>query len=167
MEQSKKLKVFISYSHKDTSYVDRFRTHISPLKDNGLIEDWYDRKILPGEDFEEKIDNNLEDADVICLFISADFFDSDNCKKEKMKAFKLKKSKGIPVIPIILSDCGWEDVKDISKPLVLPTDGKPISNFPNQDSGWKDVYDGLKEVIQNECDILPAMNGGASHEWED
>jgi len=153
MEQSKKLKVFISYSHKDTSYVDRFRTHISPLKDNGLIEDWYDRKILPGEDFEEKIDNNLEDADVICLFISADFFDSDNCKKEKMKAFKLKKSKGIPVIPIILSDCGWEDVKDISKPLVLPTDGKPISNFPNQDSGWKDVYDGLKEVIQNEFKI--------------
>lgn len=150
MGQNMKLKIFISYSHEDTSVIERFRKHLSPLKDNGLVEDWYDRKIMPSEDYEEKIDNNLDDTDIICLFISASFLDSENCKKEKIKALKLNRCKQIPVIPIILSDCGWQDVKDISKLLALPTDGKPISNFSNQDSGWKDVYDGLKKVIEKE-----------------
>jgi len=40
MEQKKKLKLFISYSHKDElSYIEEFKQHITPLKINGLIED--------------------------------------------------------------------------------------------------------------------------------
>jgi len=152
MGQNKKLKLFISYSHQDNlndnPYIEEFKKHLAPLKDKGLIEEWYDRKILPGEDYESKIDNNLEDADIICLFISANFFSSKNCKKEKKKALELEKKKGIFVIPIILSHCGWQDDEDISHWLALPTDGKPISNFPNRDEGWLDVYNGLKRVIE-------------------
>ena len=80
MEQNKKLKLFISYSHLDNGdenpYIEQFKKHIVPLKDKGLIEDWYDREILPGKDYQKEIDNNLEDADIICLFISADFLSS-------------------------------------------------------------------------------------------
>jgi hypothetical protein len=54
-----KLKLFISYSHTDEKDIENFIKHIAPLKTNGLIEDWYDRKIIPGQDFQDKIDNNL------------------------------------------------------------------------------------------------------------
>lgn len=151
MEQNKKLKLFISYSHHDEkSYIDQFKKHIHTLKDNGLIEDWYDREILAGEDFQNKINNNLEDADIICLFISANFLSSPSCKKEKEKALELRKKKGISVIPIILSSCGWLDVEDIPKLLALPTDGKPISKFEDQNEAWLDVYEGLKKIIEKE-----------------
>jgi len=157
MEQNQKLKLFISYSHKDNlagnPYVDQFTRHITPLKENGLIEDWYDRKIVPGKDYETKIDNNLEDADIICLFISANFLSSDECRKEKKKALELRKARGISVMPIILSPCGWTDDQGIHKLLALPTDGKPVSTFQNRDEGWQDVYDGLKRVIKNEMKI--------------
>ena len=103
-----------------------------------MIKDWYDRDILPGTNYEKEIDNNLEDADIICLFISSNFLSSENCKKEKAKALELRKKKGIAVIPIILSPCGWLDDKDISKLLALPTDGKPVSTFQNQDAAWLD-----------------------------
>ena len=73
MKQIEKLKVFISYSHKDKNDINEFRKHLAPLKNNGLIEDWYDRMIISGQDFQNKINNNLEDADIICLFISANF----------------------------------------------------------------------------------------------
>jgi hypothetical protein len=80
MEQNKKLKLFISYSHQDNlaenPYIEQFKRHIAPLKDNDVIEEWYDRKILAGEDYQNKIDNNLEEADIICLFISANFLSS-------------------------------------------------------------------------------------------
>jgi len=157
MEQNKKLKLFIGYSHQDNldenPYIEQFKKHIAPLKDNGLIEEWYDRKILSGEDYQNKIDNNLEDANIICLFISPNFLSSDNCKKEKKKALELRKQKGIPVIPIILSPCGWIDDKDISTLLALPTDGKPVSSFDDQNEAWHEVYIGLKKLIEKEIRI--------------
>ena len=55
MEKDRKLKLFISYSHRDEEpYVEEFKKHIAPLKENGLIEEWYDRKILPGEDYQRE-----------------------------------------------------------------------------------------------------------------
>lgn len=154
MEQNKKLKLFISYSHKDNNsenpYIDQFKTHIAPLKNNGLVEEWYDRIIYSGEDFQSEIDNNLEDADIICLFISANFLDSKSCIGEKNKALELRKNEGVPVIPIILSPCGWIDDKDISKLLALPTDGMPVSDFQKIATAWHDVYEGLKKIIEKQ-----------------
>jgi hypothetical protein len=94
VEQNNGLKLFISYSHEDnrddSPYLNEFIKHIPLLKDNGLISDiWYDRKNLPGENFQNSIDNNLENADVICLLISANFLFSEACKDEKKKAFEL------------------------------------------------------------------------------
>lgn len=159
MGKSNKLKLFISYSHEDNLednlYIEQFEKHIAPLKDNGLIEEWYDREILPGKDYQKEIDNNLENADIICLFISANFLSSESCKKEKKKTLELRKKKEIPVIPIILSPCGWKDDEDISnlRLLALPTDGKPVSSFQGRDEAWHNVYTGLKGIIEAEIKI--------------
>lgn len=153
MEQNEKLKLFISYSHQDNlsdnAYIDQFKKHIAPLKSNGLLDEWYDRLILASKDFQNEIDNNLEDADIICLFISSNFLSSKSCMDEKKKALKLRKKMDVPVIPIILSHCGWIDDKDISKLLALPTDGKPVSGFHNRDEVWQNVYNELKKIIEN------------------
>lgn len=144
------LRLFICYSHKDD--IQDFITHITPLKDNGLIEDWYDRKILAGSHFQNEIDNNLNDADIICLFISANFLASDPCKDEIRKSLELRKTKGVAVIPIILSECGWKDWNGnaLSSLLALPTDGKPVENWSDKNRAWHDVYEGLKKVIEQE-----------------
>ena len=63
------------------------------------------------------------------------------------------KKKGITVAPIILSPCGWLDDNDIHTLLALPTDGKAISSFENSDAAWNDVYNGLKNLINNEIKI--------------
>ncbi len=141
------LKLFISYSHEDENHINDFRDHINPLRDNGLIKDWYDRKIIPGKDWQNKIDNNLDNADIACLFISRHFLSSDACKREMKRAFDLKKEKGISVVPIIVSECLWEDIDLISKFLVLPEDGKAISSFTDPHNGWKNVCSELKRVI--------------------
>ncbi len=153
MKQNEKLKLFIGYSHLDEGYIDEFRKHIAPLKNNGLIEDWYDRKIIAGQDFQDNIDNNLENADIICLFFSANFLSSSACIKEKKNALKLRKKKGVAVIPVILSACGWLDDKEISSLLVLPIDGKPVSGIADSNTAWHDVYIGIKGVIEKEIKI--------------
>lgn len=148
-----KVKVFISYSHQDETFVEEFKRHLSPLKNEDLVEEWYDRKILPGDDYQQKIDENLETADIICLFISPNFLNSKSCQKEMEKALELRSKRGIRVVPIILSPCGWKDVKGISKLLALPSDGKPVSTFKNRDEAWLDIYEGLKESIKKEMRV--------------
>lgn len=157
MEQDHRLKAFVAYCHEDNlnenPYIERFRKHLSPLKDNGLIKEWYDREIFAGEDYQEKIDNHLEEADIILLFVSANFLSSANCKKEESRALELRKKKGTVVIPVILSSCGWLDDKGISKLEALPTLGKPVSSFGDQDEAWQDVYALLKKRIGKEIKL--------------
>ena len=157
MEQNKKLKLFISYSHEDNisekSYIKEFINSIAPLKNNGSMEVWHDREILAGEEYLNIIDKNLEDADIICLFISSNFLASSSCMNEKKKAFELRKKKGIPVISIILSPCGWKDDKDVHKSLALPTDGMPVTKFSDRNEAWHDVYNELKKIIEKEIKI--------------
>lgn len=147
MQEKSTIKLFISYTHNDEDYIDDFRTHLAPLKTNRLIEDWYDRKILGGQDFQKHIDSNLEDADIICLLISAKFLNSTACLKEIDDSIALKLRKGTTVLPIILSQCGWTDNKDISKLLAFPTDGKEVASFKRSDEAWHIVYNGIKDMV--------------------
>lgn len=152
MTNSVKLKLFISYSHSDEENIKEFAKHLAPLKNKGLIEDWYDRKIIAGNEFQEHIDSRLDEADIICLVVSANFLSSPACIKEKNQALNLKRKKGIAVIPVILSPCGWLD-DEISSLLALPTDGQPITSFVDRDQGWNIVYNGLKKVIEEMISI--------------
>lgn len=143
------IKIFISYCHKDETLISKFLNHLSPLKNNGLITEWIDRKINTGEDFQENIDNALENADIICLMISDNFLASNACIKEKNDALILKNSKGIRVIPIILSPCAWTEHIELSELLATPTDGKPITKFDDQNDGWLDVIKWIKPVCKS------------------
>lgn len=140
------LKLFISYSHKDETLVSNFISHISPLKNNGIISEWYDRKIETGEEFQEDIDNNLENADIVCLMISSNFLSSNACIKEKDFALELRNRKGIRVIPLILSPCAWTIHKELSDRLAIPTDGKPITSFADPNEGWLDAINWIMKV---------------------
>ncbi len=153
MEENQKLKLFICYSHLDEDLIKEFIKHISPLRNNDLIQEWYDRKIIAGQDFQNTINNNLDNADIVCLFISANFLNSAASMKEKAKSIELHKKKGISVIPIILSECGWLDDKEISPLLALPTDGRPVSSFSDSNKAWYNVYTGLKAVIEHDIKI--------------
>lgn len=150
MSELNQLKLFISYSHEDESHVDDFRKYLAPLKTKEMVSDWYDRKIIGGQEFQSEIDSNLEDADIICLFISPNFLSSRACIKEKTDAIGLKQKKGLSVVSIILCDCGWLDDEDIARFLVMPTDGKPIAGWKDSNSAWMDVYNQLKLVIEKE-----------------
>jgi GTPase SAR1 family protein len=148
-----RLSLFISYSHHDENCINEFIKHTRPLIDIGNIELWHDRKIIAGNNFQKEIDMNLENADIICLFISANFLSSNACLQEKKTAFHLRNRKGVAVVPIILSSCGWLDDSQISNSLAIPTDGKPIDSYPNVNTAWNEVYVSIKSVIEAEIRI--------------
>ena len=149
------MKLFLSYCHSDEKHLKNFRTHLAPLKQNRVISDWHDREIPTGENINEKINENLESADIIALLISHDFLASENCQKELETAFALKAAKNTDILPIIISKCDWQDVtvgedSTLKDFLVCPTDAKAIEDWTKSNAAWMDVVSHLKKMISKQ-----------------
>ena len=107
------------------------------------------KKYYVGDSLYKRIDNNLLKSDVICLFLSSNYFASDSCMKEKNDAILLMKEKGIKLFPIILSPCLWTEYSDLKKVIAFPTDGKAVTKFANQNDAWVDVIKALKDTMHD------------------
>ena len=78
------IEVFYSYAHEDEELVKELRKHLSILKRQGVIREWYDREITAGTDWKGQLDQHLNSAGVILLLVSADFLASDYCYDVEM-----------------------------------------------------------------------------------
>ena len=138
-----KVKLFYSYSHKDEAYREKLETHLSILRRNKYISEWHDRRIAVGNEWEEDINYNLEEADIILLLVSSNFLASDYCyDTETIRAIEKHQANESVVIPIIISPCLWQE-SEFSKLKSLPKDGKAISTFNNEDEAWLQVAEGI------------------------
>ena len=97
------LKIFITYSHKDTDAKNKLIECLAVMKRHGLITIWHDNEILPGDDWRKDISQNLNESDMLLYLVSAASLASENCNKELGIAL----NKNIRPIPIILEDCDW------------------------------------------------------------
>lgn len=120
---------------------------MSHLRRSGVLTEWSDREILPGQKISEKIRKEMDRADIFVFLLSQNFIASDECMKEWNYAKQsLATSKPVFRIPIILADCAWMDLLESDDVKALPDDGKPVDQFDNTDTPWQQVYEGLKEV---------------------
>lgn len=150
VERSRAARIFVSYSHKDERLLSELKTHLSPLLRQNLIEAWDDREIRAGEDFSEKINENLERADIIILLVSSDFIASDYCyEREMARALERHEKKEARVVPVIVRDAKWEVIPQLSKLQAVPKNGKPVRNWANKDTAWKDVSDRVQKMIES------------------
>src|SRR5258707_782672 len=128
--------VFISYSHKDKKQRDKLATHLSNLKNQKVITDWFDGDIVPGSEWQQQILDHLNSAQIILLLISADFMASPFCYSiELQRALERHDAHEACVIPIILRPTDWVD-SPFAKLLVLPDDGKPVSKWSSSDEAY-------------------------------
>jgi hypothetical protein len=79
------LRLFYCYSHADELLRTELQKYLSVLRRNKVISDWSDRRISGGTEWEGAIDENLKNAQIILLLISADFLNSDYCWDVEMK----------------------------------------------------------------------------------
>ena len=141
------LEVFISYSHKDKTLRNGLAIHLSNLKNQGIISDWYDGDIVPGTEWEKQIFEHLNAAQIILLLISANFLASPFCYGKEMKqAIERHEHDQARVIPIILRPCDWREAP-FGKLQALPTDGMPITDWRSRDKAFLDIAVGIRKAI--------------------
>lgn len=139
--------LFFSYSHRDETLRDELEIHLSTLKRQGVIETWHDRRIIAGEEVRKEISNYLAKADVILLLVSPYFLASDYCYHVEMTFALERHQQGeARVIPVIFHPCEWQQAP-FGHLLATPTDGKPISKFPNQHDAFLEVTQAIRKAV--------------------
>jgi superoxide dismutase/class 3 adenylate cyclase len=130
------------------------------LERRGLIEWWHDRELIPGQEWREAIDENLQAADIILLLISPDFMASDFAYEEEMLQAIARHERGeASVIPIVVrrTDLEGAPFKHLQS---LPKDLRPINAWSDRDEAWLDVARGIRKAINR----LVSERGGREQE---
>jgi len=145
------VKVFFSYAHEDEPLLNKLKSHLQPLRRQGLIDVWHDRDIHAGTEWEQEINEHLNDAEIILLLISPDFMNSEYCySKEMQRALERHKQGKTKVIPINLRPVDWHGAP-FNNIQSLPRNGKAVtsSRWNSADEAFFDVAKGIREVVED------------------
>lgn len=139
--------IFISYAHKDERYKDELVKHLSSLKRQGLVHEWNDRQLVPGNLWDQSIREKLEAADIILFLVSADLMASNYINDvEIKKAFERYESGKVKIVPVFVRPCDHDGFQ-VSRFQGLPKDALPISKWTDQDEAYLDVVQGIKKIL--------------------
>lgn len=144
------VKVFFCYAHEDEPLLNKLKAQLSPLERQGLVDEWSDRAISAGIDWEQQIKEQLNTAQIILLLVSPDFLNSDYCYGIEMKRAIERDERGeARVIPIILRPVDFE-VTPFRKLQALPIDAKAVmsSSWQYEDEAFVNVAKGIYKVVE-------------------
>lgn len=162
-------KVFVSYSHEDTLHRKTLQQYLINLQRENLIEIWHDGLINPGDDWDLKIIQSMEEADIVIMLISQSYIASSYVYRNEMpKALsKVENKKGV-IFPFILENCDWkewqiggteenksilESGKKVGAYQAMPISGLgrllPLNKWQSGDDAWM----ALVNELRNYCKI--------------
>jgi hypothetical protein len=143
------IEIFFSYAHEDEDLMDEVRRQLVVHERNGRILKWHDRKILAGADWRFQIDDRLNRANIVLIFLSPHYIDSKFCYEIEGQAALQRHAAGEAVaIPIILRPCPWQH-SPYASIQALPRDGRPVSRWDDRDEASLEVADGVMAVVDD------------------
>jgi TIR domain len=157
------LKLFISYAHEDESYRASLEKYLIVMKLQGIIEHWDDRKIVPGDKWEDEINAKLEEARMIVLLVSIDFLNSDYIRtKEMRRAIERYGAGDAMVVPVLVRTTpDWNQLPGLGalqalpvKPGTMPEEVVPVKKWDDYDEAWTNVVSGLRRMIEKFQQLL-------------
>lgn len=159
MAKSDKPGVFISYSQHDEPMMRQLVAHLSMLE----ADLWPDRMLVGGERWAETLDDRLNTAEIVLLLVSHNFLSSNFCMKvELTRALERERKGETKIIPVIISDCDWENAP-FNQFQILPTNRKAIESWEKQNEAFKDVVKGIRQKI---AEIQPRPESPVQAVWQ-
>lgn len=141
--------VFISYSHKDAEWLEKFRLFLKPLEDKELIRVWDDTEIRPGLDWLAEVRKALESARVAVFLVTQNFLASPFIREQELPALlQAAHDRGCLIFWIAVSSTTFEDSPLVKFQGANPPD-KPLDLLPEpeQNKVFADIYRKMKAAV--------------------
>lgn len=142
------IEVFFSYAHEDEALMDRVRQQLVVHERLRRIKKWHDRKIPPGDEWRDEINEGLKRARIVLLFMSPAFLASDYCyEKEGKLALERHNSGEAHVIPVVLRPCAWRE-SPFGELQAVPKDGHAVILWEHLDEATNDAAEGIMRAVE-------------------
>ena len=147
-------KVFISYSHKDTAYLEQLQTYLKSLERKNLIDRWDDTLIKTGLKWRQEIQTALKSSKIAIFLVSSNFFDSDFIDIEELPLLlEAAEAEGVEILPIVLNPCQTAfNLSKLKEYQTIKSPSQPLSSMTKHEQ--EVVLDQLAariiEIVKNE-----------------
>lgn len=147
-EQQAPVRAVFLYDQKDESWKNMLDKHLAVLKRNEGIHTWDESKISAGEMVDERIKQQLDQANLIFLLISSDFLASDKLYNEQLRQAMQRNGEGKAyIIPILVRPCAWEGAVFSNSKLILPRKNNPIATWEDKDAACSSIVRELEKYL--------------------
>ena len=141
------VRIFVSYSHKDSGAQEQLEIHLAPLKRDG-VSIWFDGDINAGDALDASISRELRQADIFVALLSPDYLHSRYCWDIEYKRAMNRRARGtMRVVAVVVRSCDWRSTR-AARFKLLPEDGKPVTKWRSSDDAFLNVAEGLRGVVK-------------------
>lgn len=149
MPNSNRNLVFISYSHKDSEWLEKLKIMLKPLVRNRTISTWSDRDIEVGQKWEREIESALLRTKVAVMLVSDNFLASDFIADNELPPLlKGAEEGGTKIIWVPISAC-LVDETDIGSYQAALSPGTPLDSMSESDA---------KTALASVCKKIKSMS---------
>lgn len=128
--EMKKLRIFISYSHKDNLWLEDVKEYIKALKFEYDFDQWDDTRINTGKNWKVEIEKALNSSKIAILIISTSFLASDFIQNNELPPLlKNAKEKGTIIMPLIVGHCRFTKDKNLNVFQAANDPSKPLNSL--------------------------------------
>jgi len=118
-------RLFISYSHDDTKWLQAITEQLAVLQAEGLVSLCDDSKLRVGEGWFEQLHEMMLSARLGLLLISAPFLSSEFVRRQEIpRLFDRHEEGGMKLYPLLVEPCPWENVAWLARLQLRPQDAK-------------------------------------------
>lgn len=147
-EQQAPVRAVFLYDQEDEPWKNMLDKHLAVLKRTEGIHAWDESKISAGEVVDERIKQQLDQANLIFLLISSDFLASDKLYNEQLRQAMQRNGDGKAyIIPILVRPCAWEGAVFSNSKLILPRKNNPIASWEDKDAACSSIVRELEKYL--------------------
>lgn len=135
-------RLFILTAPEDANRYNELNRHLTVLKRTGKISIYSYFEVIAGEEWQPRLRFEIQQADLILPLVSVNLINSEfdfGLLQDALKA-------GRRVAPILIGRVDL-DGTGLEKLRFLPTGGRAVSDFPNQDEAWTDVVREIRRLL--------------------
>ena len=154
-------KLFISQSSEDKIIVNGFIKEILKIgcgfKDSDIFCTLDPTVIRTGDDFREKIVENMKSCDFILLFISGNYLQSEVCQNEMGAAWAIENKR---ILPFVLPNTKFKDMGFLNevKQGASIADKRKLDEFYNEVCGYYGISSDWPSFNKAKEDFIEIMN---------
>ena len=150
-----RMRLFVSYAHDDEKKIRPLSKHLTILGERGYIQTWQDTQLVAGEEWKDRILEELARADIVLLFHSINscastFIQQTEAPEAVKRAQAGDNSCTLIVVPLDRKD--WDKnvplEQELKKFQTATWNAKPVLEYSPQRKGWQEVEHSIRKAVE-------------------